>query len=157
VPIVSVLAVVPVAAGAAGVVLASDRVEANVGVVSVVAVPLPLPEVSVDAVVPLPPVVVASLVDVDGAMKFMLLSDEPADTLSDVIAAALSLADEPAAEGAEPEPAVTLKVFVPLLDSSHGRPDADAPPFRLASMTYRFRSVESTAHCPGGSPGVPAG
>jgi len=111
----SVSVVVPVA-GAGGVALVSARVEDSVGVWSVAVVPLPLPEVSVDSVVPLPPDVVPSLPlaaesvpDVKGVMKLMLLSDEPADTLSEVTAALLpeaeasSLADAPELGGDEPE------------------------------------------------------
>jgi len=123
-------------------------------------VPLPL-AVPVDVVLPLPSVVVSVVVD-DGATKLML-SDEPDATLVAVIAALSPEAADPSlANGLEPdadgpEPAVTLNVSVPGLDSSHGNPEAAGPPFRLAPITYRFLSVVSTAHCPAGSPGVPAG
>jgi hypothetical protein len=172
-----VVVVDPTAAGADEVVSVPDTVEDRAGVVSAVPDDPLLPEVLVDVVVvvPLPPAVLsldavlllspAGVLAVDGGVMKLMLLDEPAATLLEVIAALLpeaaapSLANRPeprlVAEGLEPD--VTEKVSVPALDSSHGRFEAGCPPSRLAPMTYRFRSVVSMAHCPGGSPGVPGG
>jgi hypothetical protein len=95
----------------------------------------------------------------DGATKLMPVA-EPVEfefRLPEVIAAVSDVPDEVAApaDGLDPDP--TFQLNEPLLDSSHGVPEAGAPPFRLMPMTYRFRSVVSSAHCPGGSPGVPSG
>src|SRR5690242_9062468 len=148
----------------------------SAGVVSGVVVvepedPLPLDAV-VSVVAPDPdepdpelePVLVV-VVPFDGDRKLMPLEEPllelPAVRLSLVTAmvppppAAPFDPNTPVADGLLPE--VTLKSTGPLLDSSQGALFAGAPPFKLTPMTYRLRSVVSTAQLPLGRPGVPAG
>ena len=104
------------------------------------------------AVVPLAAVVIAGVVSVavivaagvdaltavlDGVTKLML----PDARLADVIAALFDVGAAPSdancpedpAEGLEP--LLTEKLAEPLLDSSHGAPDAGDPPFKVMPMT----------------------
>jgi hypothetical protein len=89
-------------------------------------------------------VVLAAVVGAVGdASKLKPLAVVPADKLADEIdalfdvAAAPSVANSPefvaVADGLDP--AVTVKVVVPSLDCSHGKPDAAGPPSRLAPIT----------------------
>ena len=74
----------------------------------------------------------------EDATKFMPVV-EPVESefrLPEVIAAVSDVPDEaavPDAEGLDPAP--TSQLNEPLLDSSHGVPEAGAPPFRLMPMT----------------------
>jgi hypothetical protein len=84
---------------------------------------------------PLLSVVVPLLADVPGdAIKFMPVDAVLEVRLSGVTVALAEVPDVEVGFEAD-EPAVTDQSCEPLLDSSHGVPDADEPPLRLTPMT----------------------